>query len=215
MLEPLASWDAEATWELFDAGTFHVEHAGVELQKSEHDLLRYRELIETSQPDIVVETGTRAGGSALWFRDQGLQVVTIDRQPQFDHPPYVGPGVEWVTGNSLASSVINRVAPLLRGKRVMVSLDSDHHRGHVLNEMMIWGQFVSPGCYIVIEDGCFDLWEPERARRGGRRIPEEGGALAAMRESDIEYSRGFWRDASLEGRSSISHSPCGWWRAHE
>jgi cephalosporin hydroxylase len=222
MLSPLSSWDEEATWQTFEDHGFHnnVYAPGgqlmpVEIQKHADDMDRYRELVEMSQPDLVIETGTRAGGSALFFRELGLQVVTIDVAPQFQVPPYEGPGIEWVTCFSVAPSVINRVAPHAIGKRVMVSLDSDHHASTVSREMAIWGSFVSAGCYLVAEDGCFDAFGGERARRGGSRIPEEGGTLRALRDSGIENSPAFWRDEELEGKTAISHSPCGWWRRHE
>jgi cephalosporin hydroxylase len=204
-------------------GTFHGEVMGVEVQKGEWDLDRYRELIEISQPDLIIETGTRTGGSALWFhKEMDLQVVSIDLAPTFhrDQPPHLGPGIEWVTGHSsIRDHVVNAVLPLLQGKRVMVSLDSDHHSPHVQAEMAIWGQFVSPGCYLVVEDGCFDAFHDagfdDWSIVGGSQIPYIGGPLDAIRKSGIESSSMWWRDESLEGMSNISHSPAGWWRKHE
>ena len=37
-------------------------------------------------------------------------------------------------------------------KKVMVVLDSDHPKNHVLQEMKIYGKFVSKGCYMIVED---------------------------------------------------------------
>lgn len=223
MLKPLPSWNLNRTWQTFPTGAFRGEVMGVELQKGEFDLDRYRELIEISQPDLLIETGTRTGGSALWFhKEMGLQVVSIDLAPIFhrDNPPYLGPGIEWVTGyTSTHDHVVSTVLPLLHGKRVMVSLDSDHHRPHVELEMALWGQFVSPGCYMVIEDGCFDAFSDaghdDWAQVGGYNIPDIGGPLEAIRHSGIETDPKWWRDESLEGRSNITHSPCGWWVKHE
>jgi cephalosporin hydroxylase len=223
MLNPLSSWDLGKTWGTFTSGTFHGEIAGVEVQKSDDDLDRYRELVEISQPDVVIETGTRAGGSALWFHKVlGLQVITIDIAPQWGigQPPYNGPGIEWISGlSSIRDAVVDRVLPLISGKRAMVSLDSDHHSSHVQAEMAIWGPLVTPGCYMVIEDACFDAFDefgqPDWARVGGHKIPEIGGPLDALRKSGIEHSSVWWRDEALEGLTDISHSPCGWWRKHE
>lgn len=215
-LMPLPSWDSEATWATFESGLYHGEIAQVEVQKCDDDLDRYRELVDISQPDIVVETGTRAGGSALFFRSLGLQVVTIDTSPQFgDRPPVVGPGIDWVTGSSIGDDVWSRVVPQLVGKRVMVSLDSDHHSAHVQAEIVLWGPMVSPGCYLVVEDACFEMWEPVRARRGGYQIPEFGGPLDAIRKQLDHPNGAFWRDEMLESLTPVSHSPVGWWRKHD
>lgn len=232
MLSPLSNWDLGQTWGTFAKGTFHGSLGGVEIQKSGDDLARYEEIIDISQPDIIVETGTRAGGSALWFhRALGLQVVTIDVAPAFQklgspraEPPYQGPGIEWVRGSSINPGVVGDVLPLLKGKRVMVSLDSDHHSVHVQAEIATWAPLVTPGCYMVVEDACFDLFAragyPDWARVGGDRIPEYGGALDAMEKQGLGQrvhvdGRSFWRDESVEGITPISHSPCGWWRKHE
>lgn len=233
MLNPLESWDLGKTWNTFPSGTFHGQVMGVEIQKSDDDLERYRELVEISQPDIVIETGTRAGGSALWFhKELGLQVITIDLAPQWgsNGPPWIeswgangGPGaspIHSISGrSSIREELTHEVKPFIEGKRVMVSLDSDHHSSHVQAEMATWGPLVSPGCYMVVEDACFDAFhefgQSDWARLGGHKIPEIGGPLDALRKSGIEHSSVFWRDEVLESLTDISHSPCGWWRKHE
>jgi cephalosporin hydroxylase len=101
----------------------------------------------------------------------------------------------------------------------MVSLDADHHSHHVQAEIYFWSHFVSPGCYLVVEDACFDAFaaagHADWARVGGSQIPEVGGPLDAMVKRGLFADSRFWRDTELEGRTSISHSPCGWWRKHE
>jgi cephalosporin hydroxylase len=215
-IQPSRTWDSEATWKTFENGTFHGVVRGVEIQKSDDDLERYKEIIEISQPDLVIETGTRRGGSALWFADQGLKVITIDlvNDPGPSHP-----SIWYLGGHSsvdLPRSTMETIAETCSDKRVMVSLDSDHHAGHVLAEVALWRSFVTPGCYLVVEDACFDMWKPERARVGGARIPELGGPLQAINAAATErVLDGFWRDKAVETMTSISHSPCGWWRREE
>lgn len=222
-LQPLPNWDLRETLRTFEEGTFHGVIGGVEIQKCDDDLDRYREIIEISQPDIVIETGTRAGGSALWFqREMGLQVISIDIAPEFTRGvPYSGPGIQWITSSSINLDSRNSeiVATMTRGKRVMVTLDSDHHSPHVQAEMSIWGPWVTPGCYMVVEDSCFDLFHragmSDRARVGGHMIPEIGGDLDAIEKSGISMSSMWERDEHVEARTRISHSPVGWWRKND
>lgn len=223
-LQPLPSWSSDLTWATFPQGKYHVFVHGVELQKSAEDLERYRELIEISQPDLVIETGTRRGGSALWFADHGLQVITLDLDPssgqearEATHPH--DPNIHYFGGYSsidIPAWGMESIQAICKGKRVMVSLDSDHHAPHVVDEIRMWLQFVTPGCYLVVEDACFDMWDADRARVGGHRIPEMGGPLPAINECvPLLLERGFWRDESLEGRFPVSHSPVGWWRRND
>ena len=223
-IAPLGNWSSEGTWATFATGRFHTWVNGVELQKCDDDLDRYAELIEISQPDLVIEAGTRQGGSALWFRDLGLQVITIDRDKDAGRAARMARphdwGIHYIAGDSadLSPDVITAMNAICAGKRVMVSLDSDHHADHVLREIKAWWSWVSPGCYLVVEDGCFEQWDEDRARVGGVQIPERGGPLRAVNQwmASIDPShQQFWRDEALEGSTPISHSPGGWWRRHE
>jgi cephalosporin hydroxylase len=168
----------------------------------------------------VIETGTRRGGSALWFQTVGLKVITIDSdwdagaEARRQHGDNI-PNIEWIRGRSSIDGRLQSEVDrhLQRGQRVMVSLDSDHHTEHVIGEIALWSPFVTPGCYLVVEDGCFDMWPADRARVGGAEIPERGGPLGAIRRSQTSLKRqGFYRDESVEGLHPVSHSPVGWWR---
>ena len=56
---------------------------GVPIQKNPFDLWVFQEILHETRPDILVETGTAHGGSALWFAsmfdllDRG-RILTID-----------------------------------------------------------------------------------------------------------------------------------------
>lgn len=215
-MRPLDSWDAEATWRTFETGAFKQNYRGLELQKSKEDLDRYRALYCVSRPDLIIETGTRYGASALWFQHElGVEVITIDVLPQIKSQ-HAGPGLESIRGSSISDWVLEVLFKRVAGKRVMVSLDSDHHSPHVQAEIHRLGALVTPGCYLVIEDACFDLFDlagrPDRARVGGSQIPLVGGPLDAIEKTRMDTSHIWDRDVDIEGMAEISHSPCGWWR---
>lgn len=212
MIEPLPSWNGERTWATFVDQTFHQYIRGNELQKSQDDLNRYEQLIDETRPEVVIETGTRHGGSALWFADHGLEVITIDVNPVGG---WIDDRITYIQGSSvdLPITAHDKIDTITRGKRVMVSLDSDHHADHVVKEIHWWAPYVAPGCYLVIEDACFDTWKGQRANLGGSEISERGGPLKAIQQChDCLLQLGFNRDIVIEGLSPISHSPCGWWR---
>jgi cephalosporin hydroxylase len=213
MLTPLDNWRSDWTLKTFHTGMYMGNIRGRTMQKCADDLDRYNEIINDTQPDVVIETGTRYGGSALWFRDRVDMVVSVDFAPPMT-PQMVAehPTNTWfVKGDSKDPKIIAQVKELVAGKRVMVSLDSDHHANHVWQEITLYGAMVSKGCFLVVEDACFDMWTGEDSRRGGRRIPEEGGPLKAMQLAGLDTDPRWKRDAEIEGWTEISHSPCGWW----
>lgn len=218
-MKPVPSWSLDATAQTFRENDFGVEYLGLELQKRREDLERYRVVVEETRPDLLIETGTRYGASAEWFhRELGLQVVTVDVEPKVQRG-FNRAGVKSVKGSSISDWVFEGLLKDCRGKRVMVSLDSDHHSPHVQAELGRLGALVSKGCYLVVEDACFDLFgragDFALANRGGGRIALVGGPLDALEKSRIEHHSGWTRDTEVEGLFEVSHSPCGWWRRRD
>jgi cephalosporin hydroxylase len=128
---------------------------GVPVWKSPLDLWLYQELIYEVRPDVVVEAGTKFGGSAYYFArlfdllDHG-EVVTIDVKPQQNRPEH--PRITYVTGSSTDPAVVARVDELIGSGKPLVVLDSAHRRDHVLEELRTWSSRVPVGSYIVVED---------------------------------------------------------------
>src|SRR5215472_11498401 len=98
---------------------------GVPAYKCPFDLWVYQEILTEQRPDVIVETGTADGGSALFLASVcdllGCgRVVTIDLE-----------------GRSSVDPEVLREARrgIGRRDRVMVILDSDHSRDHVLAEL--------------------------------------------------------------------------------
>lgn len=129
---------------------------GVNVLKNPFDLWVYQELIYELKPDLVVECGTWTGGSALYFASMcdlvGCgRVMTIDLEDR-GRPSH--PRIEYVTGSTVAPTTVSAVRAAARGARcVLVVLDSDHSCQHVLEEMRIYADVVTPGSYLVVEDG--------------------------------------------------------------
>lgn len=190
---------------------FTQQHAGLNMWKSAADLDRYRHIIEGDRPEVVVECGTRWGGTAAWIADSfGVDVVTVDiAEPSFEAQSW--PRVTFVLGSSTTSGSIERVTALVGGRRCVVILDSDHHGPHVEAEIRAYAPLVTPGCHLVVEDGLADLVNSKHARRFGRQIPAVGGPLTAIMRTLVGVD-GWERDLEVEALSRVSHSPGGWWR---
>lgn len=140
-------------------GTWHkTRWRGVKVLKCPFDLHIYQELIHRIKPDLIIETGTCFGGSSLFLADM-LQlvggrgvVVTVDiREPK--NPPQ-HPRLKYVTGSSIESNTMKKVLEWVpSGKsKIMVILDSNHKRDHVLKEMTLYGPLVTKGSYMIVED---------------------------------------------------------------
>lgn len=186
-------------------------HVNGDMLKLPADLDRYRQIIEATRPDVIVETGTRTGGSARWFANLGVDVVTVDLNPVAIPDAYAG-RVTQVVGDSADPAVVAQVAELVAGRRAMVSLDSDHSGQHVAAEIGAYGPLVAPGCYLVVEDGIFGHAPPAlRAQHGlAGMVGSPLDAIVHMLVDDPGWSR----DVAIERTSPTTHHPAGWWLRH-
>ena len=63
-------------------------------------------------------------------------------------------------GSSTSEEIFQKVTSSIRkGERVMVSLDSQHDKDHVLKELRLYSQLVTVGNYLVVEDTRFPAGE--------------------------------------------------------
>lgn len=129
---------------------------GRTVRKCPLDLWAYQEILTETTPDLIVETGTYAGGSAYYLATvcdlvgRG-KIVTIDVEMLAGRPRHRR--ITYLHGSSVEDEVVERVRRRARrARRVMVVLDSDHSRDHVLRELELYAPLVTPGCYLVVED---------------------------------------------------------------
>jgi cephalosporin hydroxylase len=129
---------------------------GVSTWKCPLDLWVYQELLAELRPGLIVETGTAHGGSALYLATMcetlgAGEVVSVDIGEWPDRP--VHPRLTYVTASSTDPRVVEELAERAeRAGTVLVVLDSDHSRDHVLAELRAYAPLVTPGSYLVVED---------------------------------------------------------------
>ena len=132
----------------------HPRWKGIPVIKMPNDLLLYAQAIHEKNPDLLIETGTKFGGSATFFADMmdlvgHGQVVTVDINAAAT-PAH--PRITYLSGRSTSTEIIDAMRSMSDGKRTMVVLDSLHTRRHVKRELVSYGQFVSAGMHMVVED---------------------------------------------------------------
>lgn len=196
---------------------------GVPIIQMPADVLATQEVIWATKPDIIIETGVARGGSVLFMASlleligKG-QVIGVDidirahnRASIEQHP--MSKRVTLIEGGSVDDDTLARVrAAIPAGARVMVVLDSDHSRDHVLAECKAYGQLVTPGCYMVVADTMIGHVEASEAPQKRSKIWSKGDEpLSALRQYLAE-SDFFEVDEVLNGKLVLSSSPGGYIR---
>ena len=133
------------------------------------DMIRAQEAIFQVKPTVIIETGIAHGGSLIYnaslFKMMGIdgRVIGVDieirdhnRKAMEEH--FLFPYITMIEGSSTAPEIVGQVRDLVKpNDRVMVFLDSNHTRDHVLGELEAYAGFVTSGSFIVATDGIMQV----------------------------------------------------------
>lgn len=145
----------------YEAEIFHgtwkdTRWMGVPVWKCPFDLWVFQEVVGELRPELIIETGTAWGGSALFYAslcdlmDRG-SVLSIDLHPRDPRPSH--PRVRYLEGSSTDPMIVEEVHKAAAGANgVLVTLDSDHRCAHVLDELRVYSSLVPLGGYVIVED---------------------------------------------------------------
>lgn len=196
---------------------------GVPIIQLPADIMATQEVIWATKPDIIIETGVARGGSVLFMAamlqliGKG-QVIGVDidirahnRETIETHP--MSGRIKLVEGSSIADDTLEKVRSLIpEGASVMVVLDSDHSRDHVLAELRALGPLVTSGCYIVVADTAAGHLDADRAPTKRSKIWYKGNEPLTALNLYLEETDQFEVDPELNGKLVLSSSPGGYLR---
>ena len=189
------------------------------------DMVRLQEVIYQVKPDVIVETGVAHGGSLVFYAslfkslNRGraigvdIEIRAQNRKAIEDHP--LSEYISLIEGSSIDSRVVDQVKALIKPKeKVMVILDSNHSKDHVLNELKLYGSMVSPGSYMVACDGIMKelVGAPRTDKDWGWNNPFS--ATQEFLKSNTNFSLGEPKWLFNEGtlKENITYWPGAWLR---
>ncbi len=170
--------------------SYEIDWLGVPIIQTSEDIVLLQELIFKVQPDVVIESGIAHGGGMI-FEASLLEllghgkVIGIDvdirehnRKVIEAHP--LAKRIEMIQGSSIAEETVSEIRKRIpRGSTVIVCLDSDHTKPHVLRELELYQEFVLPGSYILV----FDTISSDLAKLGAaKEIYADNGPAEAVAE---------------------------------
>lgn len=175
--------EPERTWQ-------NTTWLGTKVMKCPLDLWIYQELLFRVRPDVIVETGTFTGGSAHYLASLcdllGTgRVVTVDIERHSIQPvPPEHPRITYLLGSSTSDEIVAGITEEAKGT-VLVILDSDHSREHVLAELDAYAGLVSPGSYVIVEDTNVN-GHPASPRHGPGPMEAVSDFLASHPEFEVD-----------------------------
>lgn len=187
------------------------------------DIMATQEVIWANRPDVIIETGVARGGSLIFMASllkvlgKGTVIgVDIDirahnRESIEAHP--LAPLITMIEGSSIAPETLAQVrAAIPPGASVMVVLDSDHSRDHVLAELRAYGPLVTPGQYMVVADTLLGQGDASQTPTKRSKIWYPGDEPYAALNAYLAETDRFEVDPVLNGKLVLSSSPGGYVR---
>lgn len=174
---------------------------GIKCWKSVSDMWNYQEILIDLKPSLVIEFGTRYGGSALFFANvmrhtgQPFKVVSVDiSHKALDPAARQDPDILFIESSSTVPAVAEQITRLkdeYPGK-IFAILDSDHSMKHVLAEMKLLRPLLSGGDYLIVEDSNIN---------GHPVLPGFGpGPYEAIEAYEQEFPSDYRHDAARENK---------------
>jgi cephalosporin hydroxylase len=118
-----------------------------------------------------------------------------------------------IEGSSIAPETLEKVTACIpAGASVMVCLDSDHSRDHVLAELRAYGPLVTKGQFLVAADTVLGRMTPEQTPRARSHVWLPGNEPLAAVETYLGETDRFEPDTEINGKLIFASSPGGYLR---
>ncbi len=147
-----------------------ITYRGVQAIRCPFDYVMYQMIIEEVKPDLIIEIGTNNGGSAIYFSDlmdiykiDGGEIHSIDihdnaakNVADFDRVKLFTDGWEAYDLNLTK-----------KFERILVIEDAAHTYECTIGAMEKFADLVTPGSYMIVEDGIVNELSREKEFHGG------------------------------------------------
>lgn len=213
LLQKTALAWTRAAWE--NRLDYEIIWLGVPIIQNPYDMILMQELIFRLRPDVIVETGVAHGGSLVYYASlcellgRGRVIgIDIDIRPHNRamierHP--MKKRITLMQSDSTDPALVKRIKSLIRSQdTVLVCLDSDHRKNHVLRELEAYKTLVSPKSYLVV----FDTFIPQLVGLKGLKKELIGKSSKEAVEEFLKRNKNFRPDSSFD-KFFVSSCPGG------
>lgn len=195
------------------------------------DIMAMQEIIWEIRPDLIIETGIAHGGSLIFsasmlglldmcdaeagINSEGprrkVLAIDIDIRPHNyaaikEHP--LASRIQMIQGSSIDPAILAEVKKIAAGfSTVLVCLDSNHTRDHVLAELEAYATLTTIGSYCVVFDTIVE--DLPASLSSDRPWGPKNNPKTAVREYLLKHPE-FEIDKSIQNKLLITVAPDGY-----
>lgn len=187
------------------------------------DMIRTQEVIYRIKPDVIIETGIAHGGSLIYYAslckamEKGriigidIEIRTHNRKAIESHELF--PYITLIEGSSTNNEIVNQVKSLVKpNETVLIILDSNHTKKHVLDELNAYHDVVTSGSYIVATDGImknvYDV--PRGTSDWDANNPADAAIEFAQQHTEFIIEQPSWDFNESDLTENVTHWPSAW-----
>lgn len=187
------------------------------------DMVRIQEVIYRIKPDVIIETGVAHGGSLIYYatlckalekgRVIGIDIEIRPHNRNAIETHELSSFITLVEGSSTSADVVDLVRSLIKpGESVLVILDSNHTRQHVLDEIHAYADLVTRGSYLVATDGSMkDFYDVPRGRAEWKwDNPCQAAEEFAAEDRQFVLEQPPWPFNESKLTENVTHWPGAW-----
>jgi cephalosporin hydroxylase len=141
----------------------HFSWLGRPIIQFPHDILAFQEIIWKIKPDLIIETGIARGGSLIFLSSMleligkgivlGIEIGLRRHNENAIKKHLMFKRIKILKGSSTDPKIFHKTKQIAKNKKkILVILDSEHTKNHVLEELNLYSQLVSKGSYIIVCD---------------------------------------------------------------
>lgn len=203
---------------------YNFAWCGIPIIQFPQDIIAIQEIIWEKKPDLIIETGIAHGGSLI-FSASMLGLLDLSNNKKIERK-VIGIDTDFRThnfkrfkknklskyckifnGSSIDLKIFGNVKNYSRKfKNILVILDSNHTKEHVLQELNLYGDLVSINNYCIVCDTGLNIWGSKKKGKDYSNINNPYKAVIKF----LKTNKNFVIDRSISNKLKITSNYNGY-----
>lgn len=189
---------------------------GVPIIQLPSDIIVAQEIIFKTKPDVIIETGIARGGSLIFYASilklikKDFKIIGVDIDIKLHNKKSIlsskfSKYIKLIEGSSVSEDIFKKVKKIIPKKsNVMVILDSNHTKKHVMEECKLYGTLVTKNNYMVVADSTIGyLKNNQIPKKRSIILKNDDNPNIGIKEF-LKFNKKFQIDKELNGKLIFS-----------
>ena len=191
---------------------------GEPMLQTPDDILTLQELIFKTKPDVIIEIGVAWAGTLLLYdtlsnfsgtkKIIGVDIFIPDDLKKRIFSKSKSKKIKLLTADSTSKITFNKIKKLCgQYKNILIHLDSDHTKNHVLKEINLYSNLLKKNNYLVVGDTIIENIPKQKHRK--REWHKGNNPYNAIVEF-LKKNKNFKIDKTINFKQLLTNNPNGY-----